>query len=36
MGRVERKQRELQLATIKRDKLSAVASLYRALGGGWK
>lgn len=28
-------QSELELATIKRSKLSAVADLYRALGGGW-
>ncbi|MBK0378731.1 efflux transporter outer membrane subunit [Mucilaginibacter segetis] len=29
-------QGELELASIKRDELSAVAELYRALGGGWK
>lgn len=29
-------QGELELAAIKRDELNAVASLYRALGGGWK
>jgi multidrug efflux system outer membrane protein len=28
-------QSELELASIKRDELSAVADLYRALGGGW-
>ncbi len=29
-------QSELALASIKRDELSAVSDLYRALGGGWK
>jgi len=29
-------QGELELASIKRDELSAVADLYRSLGGGWK
>jgi multidrug efflux system outer membrane protein len=29
-------QSELELATIKRDQLSAVSELYRSLGGGWK
>jgi multidrug efflux system outer membrane protein len=29
-------QSELELASIKRDELSAVAELYRSLGGGWK
>lgn len=29
-------QSQLQLATIKRDELSAVSDLYRSLGGGWK
>jgi multidrug efflux system outer membrane protein len=29
-------QSELQLATIKRARLSAVADLYRSLGGGWR
>ncbi|MFD0750277.1 efflux transporter outer membrane subunit [Mucilaginibacter calamicampi] len=29
-------QSELELATIKRDELNAVSSLYRALGGGWQ
>jgi multidrug efflux system outer membrane protein len=28
-------QSQLQLATIKRDELSAVSELYRSLGGGW-
>lgn len=28
-------QSELELASIKRDELSAVADLYRSLGGGW-
>ena len=28
-------QSELELATIKRDQLSAVSELYRSLGGGW-
>jgi outer membrane protein TolC len=27
---------ELELAAIKRDELTAVSSLYRALGGGWQ
>jgi multidrug efflux system outer membrane protein len=27
---------QLQLATIKRDELSAVSDLYRSLGGGWR
>jgi NodT family efflux transporter outer membrane factor (OMF) lipoprotein len=29
-------QSELELASIKRQQLSAVAALYRSLGGGWK
>ncbi len=29
-------QGELELASIKRDELSAVADLYRSLGGGWQ
>lgn len=29
-------QSELELASIKRDELSAVSDLYRSLGGGWK
>jgi NodT family efflux transporter outer membrane factor (OMF) lipoprotein len=29
-------QSELELASVKRDQLSAVAELYRSLGGGWK
>ncbi|WP_179414000.1 efflux transporter outer membrane subunit [Mucilaginibacter sp. E4BP6] len=29
-------QSQLQLATIKRDELSAVSDLYRSLGGGWR
>ena len=29
-------QGELELVTIKRDQLGAVAELYRSLGGGWK
>ncbi len=29
-------QGELELASIKRDELSAVADLYRSLGGGWR
>ena len=29
-------QGELELATVKRTQLSAVAELYRSLGGGWK
>jgi len=29
-------QSELELASIKRDELSAVSELYRSLGGGWK
>ena len=29
-------QSELELASIKRDQLSAVSELYKALGGGWK
>lgn len=29
-------QGELELASIKRDELSAVSELYRSLGGGWK
>lgn len=29
-------QSELELAAIKRDELTAVSSLYRALGGGWQ
>jgi multidrug efflux system outer membrane protein len=29
-------QSELELATIKRDELSAVSDLYRSLGGGWR
>jgi multidrug efflux system outer membrane protein len=29
-------QGELELASIKRDELSATAELYRSLGGGWK
>ena len=29
-------QSQLELATIKRDELSAVSELYRSLGGGWK
>ncbi|GAA3965412.1 efflux transporter outer membrane subunit [Mucilaginibacter dorajii] len=29
-------QGELELASIKRDELSATADLYRSLGGGWK
>ncbi|TFF34756.1 efflux transporter outer membrane subunit [Mucilaginibacter psychrotolerans] len=29
-------QSELELATVKRTQLSAVAELYRSLGGGWK
>jgi outer membrane protein, multidrug efflux system len=29
-------QGELELASLKKDKLNAVAELYRALGGGWK
>ncbi|WP_428330040.1 efflux transporter outer membrane subunit [Mucilaginibacter sp.] len=29
-------QGELELASIKRDQLSAVSELYRSLGGGWK
>lgn len=29
-------QGELELATIKRDELTATADLYRSLGGGWK
>jgi len=29
-------QGELELASIKRDELSAVAGLYQSLGGGWK
>ena len=29
-------QSELELASIKRDELSAVSDLYRALGGGWQ
>lgn len=29
-------QSELELASIKRDQLSAVSDLYRSLGGGWK
>jgi multidrug efflux system outer membrane protein len=29
-------QSQLELATIKRDELSAVADLYRSLGGGWR
>lgn len=29
-------QGELELASIKRDELSAVSDLYRSLGGGWK
>jgi outer membrane protein TolC len=29
-------QSELELAAIKRDELTAVSSLYRALGGGWR
>jgi multidrug efflux system outer membrane protein len=29
-------QSQLDLATIKRDELSAVADLYRSLGGGWR
>lgn len=29
-------QSQLQLATIKRDELSAVSELYRSLGGGWR
>jgi NodT family efflux transporter outer membrane factor (OMF) lipoprotein len=29
-------QSELELTSIKRDELSAVAELYRSLGGGWK
>ncbi|WP_183559704.1 efflux transporter outer membrane subunit [Mucilaginibacter sp. SP1R1] len=29
-------QGELELASIKRDQLSATAELYRSLGGGWK
>jgi multidrug efflux system outer membrane protein len=29
-------QSQLELATIKRDELSAVAELYQSLGGGWK
>ncbi|MGI4727269.1 MAG: TolC family protein [Janthinobacterium lividum] len=29
-------QSELDLASIKRDELSAVSDLYRSLGGGWK
>ncbi|TSD63303.1 TolC family protein [Inquilinus sp. KBS0705] len=28
-------QSELELATIKRDQLSAISDLYRSLGGGW-
>jgi multidrug efflux system outer membrane protein len=28
-------QSELELATIKRDQLSAISELYRSLGGGW-
>lgn len=29
-------QSQLELATIKRDELSAVSDLYRSLGGGWR
>jgi len=29
-------QSELELATIKRDELTAVSDLYRSLGGGWR
>jgi multidrug efflux system outer membrane protein len=29
-------QSQLQLATIKRDELSAVSDLYKSLGGGWR
>ena len=29
-------QSQLQLATVKRDELSAVSDLYRSLGGGWR
>jgi multidrug efflux system outer membrane protein len=29
-------QSQLQLATIKRDELSAVSELYQSLGGGWR
>ena len=29
-------QSELELASIKRQQLSAIAELYRSLGGGWK
>ncbi|HVW95495.1 MAG TPA: TolC family protein [Mucilaginibacter sp.] len=29
-------QGELELASIKRDELSAISELYRSLGGGWK
>ncbi|WP_158996014.1 TolC family protein [Mucilaginibacter sp. L196] len=29
-------QSQLQLATIKRDELSAVSDLYRSVGGGWR
>jgi multidrug efflux system outer membrane protein len=29
-------QSQLELATIKRDELTAMADLYRSLGGGWR
>jgi outer membrane protein TolC len=29
-------QAELNLASVKRQRLSSIVDLYRALGGGWK